>query len=325
LPALPRAWILSGFGRRFVAVRMGESVFKNVRLYCLEDPAAIDAEQVAQRLAGRSFLPCGPLQTASLGWQPPLDGRPGLIHGGSGCIALCARRQERLLPAAVVAEALSERVAEIEDQETREVGRAERRHLREEILLDMLPRAFTQSRQIRAYLDLMGGWFLVDAPGEKAADEVVTLLRETLDSFRVHPPRPARSPAFVMTQWVTAGELPAGLALGDACELRDARDERSLVRCSGLDLQAEEVAAHLRAGKEVVKLALSWREHLAFVLAEDLSLKRLKFADALLEDAGDGDNEDQAARYDAEFAIMTLAVRELLACLDQVFAMASGH
>lgn len=299
-------------------------MFKNARLYRLEDPSAIDAEEVESRLAKRSFLPCGPTQTTSLGWQPPLDGKPAFTHGGNGCIALCARRQERLLPAAVVAEALSERVTEIEDQEAREVGRVERRHLRDEILFEMLPRAFTQSRQVRAYLDLVGGWFLVDAPGEKAAEEVVILLRESLDSFRVHPPRPKRSPVFIMTQWVGTGELPAGLVLGDACELRDPKDERSLVRCSGLDLGADEIASHLRAGKEVVKLALIWREHLELMLAEDLSLKRLKFADALLEDAFDGDSEDLAARYDAELAIMTLQLRELVACLDQVFAMAGG-
>lgn len=297
-------------------------MFKNARLYRLEDPSAIDAEGLENRLAERRFRPCGPLETTTLGWYSPLGGQTeALVHAGNGCVALCARRQERLLPSAVVAEAVEERAAELEDREARSVGRKERKQLRDEVTLDMLPRAFTRSRQIRAYLDLVGGWMVVDAASEKAAEDLVGLLRETLGSFRVRPPRPEHSPTTLMTSWVTTGETPEGLDLGDECELRDPRDERSLVRCRGQDLGGEEISTHLRAGKEVVKLALQWREHLEFLLQEDLSLKRLRFADELIEEAVEMDVEDEAARFDAEFAIMALQLRELVGRLEKVFAM----
>jgi len=298
-------------------------VFKNVRLYRLEEASAIDADGLEQRLSARRFHPCGPLQVASLGWYPPLgEQTQALSHAGNGCIALCARRQERLLPAAVVGEALDERVTDLEEREARTVGRRERRQLREEVLLDMLPRAFTRSLRIHAYLDLVAGWMLVDAAGEKGTEELVGLLRETLGSFRVRPPRPKNPPTALMTRWVATGELPAGLMLGDVCELRDARNERALARCSGQDLGAEEIATHLRAGKEVVKLALQWREQLEFLLQEDLSLRRLRFAEALLEEARELDIENEAARFDAEFAIMVLQLRELIEQLDQLFELA---
>lgn len=297
-------------------------MFKNARLYHLEDPAAINAEDLESRLAERRFRPCGPLQIASLGWHPPLGGQTqGLVHAGNGCITLCARRQERLLPSAVVAEAMEERVEDIQEREGREVGRRERRNLREEVMLDMLPRAFTRSRQIRAYLDLVGGWMVVDAAGEKGAEELVEFLRETLGSFRVRPPRPRHAPIALMTRWVETGKAPGGFELGDACELRDPRDEKSLVRCSGQDLGTDECTTHLRAGKEVVKLAVRWREQLEFTLEEDLSLKRLRFAEALLEESMEPDAEDEAARFDAEFAIMALQLRALIEELDGLFEM----
>jgi len=297
-------------------------VFRNVRLYHLEEPFVIAVDDLDQRLPEHRFRPCGPLQTASLGWHPPLGEQTrALSHVGNGCIALCARRQERLLPAAVVGEALDERVTELEERETRVVGRRERRQLREEVVLDMLPRAFTRSRQIHAYLDPVAGWMVVDAASEKGAEELVGLLRETLGSFRVRPPRPRNAPVALMTRWVASGALPDGLELGDACELRDPRDERALVRCSGQDLGAEEIATHLRAGKEVGKLALHWREQLEFLLQEDLSLRRLRFADALLEGALEPDIEDEAARFDAEFAIMALQLRELIGYLEGIFEM----
>lgn len=297
-------------------------MFRNVRLYHLEEPFVIAVDDLDQRLPEHRFRPCGPLQTASLGWHPPLGEQTrALSHVGNGCIALCARRQERLLPAAVVGEALDERVTELEERETRVVGRRERRQLREEVVLDMLPRAFTRSRQIHAYLDPVAGWMVVDAASEKGAEELVGLLRETLGSFRVRPPRPRNAPVALMTRWVASGALPDGLELGDACELRDPRDERALVRCSGQDLGAEEIATHLRAGKEVGKLALHWREQLEFLLQEDLSLRRLRFADALLEGALEPDIEDEAARFDAEFAIMALQLRELIGYLEGIFEM----
>lgn len=298
-------------------------MFRNVRLYRLEKPSAIVADDLDQRLPERRFHPCSPLQTASLGWYPPPgEQAQALSHAGNGCIALCARRQERLLPSTVVVEALDERVAELEEREVRTVGRRERRQLREEVVLDMLPRAFTRSRQIHAYLDPVAGWMVVDAASEKGAEELVELLRETLGSFRVRPPRPRNAPVAFMTRWVASGALPDGLELGDACELRDPRDERALVRCSGQDLGGEEIAGHLRAGKEVIKLALHWREQLEFLLQEDLSLRRLRFADALLDEALEPDIEDEAARFDAEFAIMALQLRELIGYLEGIFEMA---
>jgi len=296
-------------------------LFKNLRLFKLDDPAVIHPDQIEEKLAQRRFRPCGPLETATMGWVAPLGEGGALSHVGGDCILVCARRQERILPATVVAETLDEKITEIEDREARTVGRKERRQLRDEVLLDLLPRAFTLSRRACAYLDRQSGWLLVDAASAKAAEDLVDLLRETLGSLPVHPPRPPQPPELLMTQWVTVGDLPMGLTLGDECELRDASDEKAVVRCRGHDLGCEEIATHLRSGKQVTKLALDWREGLTFILQEDLSLKRLRFADDLLEEGLDGDLEDEEARLDAEFILMTGEIRGLLACLEQAFAL----
>jgi recombination associated protein RdgC len=298
-------------------------VFKNARLYKLDETAQIDLQGLDELLAQRLFRPCGPVEVASLGWHPPMsESAEGLSHAAGGCVLLSARRQERILPSSVVAEALEERVADLEARESRDVGRAERRRLREEVVIDLLPRAFTRSRQIHAYLDTVTGWLVVDAASEKASDELVGLLRESLGTLPVRPPRPPRSPVELMTSWVSDRESPEGLSLGDECELRDARDERSVVRCRGQDLAGEEISTHLQSGKQVVKLGLDWQDRLNFLLQEDLSLKRLRFADELVEEVQDV--EDEAARLDAEFAIMSLELRALIARLDELFEMSRG-
>jgi recombination associated protein RdgC len=123
-----------------------------------------------------------------------------------------------------------------------------------------------------------------------------------------------------MTAWLLEGGAPAGFVPADACELRDQEDSGSVIRCKGQDLGSEEILSHLRAGMQVVKLALDWEERLGFVLADDLSLKRLRVADELIDEVEDGD--DAAARLDAEFALMALQLRELIAALDAIFVMA---
>ena len=297
-------------------------MFKNARLYKLDDVSAINPDEFEERLAERRFRPCGPLETATLGWAPPLGDRTrALAHAANGCLLMCARRQERLLPSSVVGEMLDERVAEIEERESRDVGRKERRQLREDVLVQMLPRAFTRSRRVLSFIDLNVGWLVVDSGNEKGAEESVGLLRETLGSLPAQPARPERPADILMTNWVTDGAAPEGLVLGDECELRDRRDEHSVVRCRGQDLSGEEIATHLRAGKQVVKLALDWRERLAFILQEDLSLKRLRFADALLDEAVDPELEDEVARLDAEFVIMTHELRGLLDGLSSLFGL----
>ena len=301
-------------------------MFKNVRFFRLEGPLDLDAETLEGRLATRRFRPCGPLETATLGWCAPTgDDHAALVHGVNGCLLLGVRRQERLLPSTVVAEALEERVAEIEGAEVRSVGRAERRRLREQVLAEMLPRAFLRSRRVYAYLDTVAGWLVVDAASDKGAEEVVSLLREMLGSLPATPPRPNRPVAELLTQWVEGGGPPAGFTLGQDCELRDPKDSQSVVRCRGQDLAGEEIQTHLRAGKQVVKLALEWDEHLSLLLQDDLSLKRLRLADSLLENAGDGDIEDPAARLDAEFALTALELRGLLDQLQGIFDLGTAE
>ncbi|WP_295393400.1 recombination-associated protein RdgC [uncultured Thiodictyon sp.] len=295
-------------------------MFKNARMYRLGTPFVLPAADLEEALGTRRFRPCGPVEVATLGWSAPLgDETSGLVHGVGGCLLLCLRKQERLLPSAAVAEAVDERIAEIETSEARDVGRSERRSLREQIVTEMLPRAFTRSRRTLFYIDTESGWLVVDAASEKTAEEAISLLRVTLETLPAKPTTPRQAPAGILTAWLLAGDAPADFVPADACELRDAEDSGSVIRCKGQDLSSDEILNHLRAGKQVVKLALDWDERLSFVLADDLSLKRLKVGDALLDEIDEQD--DPAARLDAEFALMALQLRELFVRLDTVFGL----
>ncbi len=303
-------------------LQRGQSVFKNAKVFRLSAPFEWDQSLLHERLSAHRFRPCGPLEVATMGWTPPLgSGTEVLAHAVNGCLLVAARRQERLLPASVVAEAVAERVAEIEQEEIREVSRRERTALREALLSQMLPQAFTRSRVVRAYIDPANGWAVVDAASDKVAEDILSLLRESLDSFPVKPLEPAVPVSERLSAWVASGSPGQGFDLEDQCELRDPSDSRSVVRCRGMDLTVPEVKAHLDSGKRVVALGLTWGEHLSLVLDEGLGLKRLRFADELIDSAAEDVGEDEALRMQAELTIMTDQLRSLLTGLTAEFAL----
>ncbi len=292
--------------------------FKNLVLYRLPGLPELSPEALGEALAAEAFRPCGGLEPFSQGFSPPL-GRLGsaLVHHANGCTLFCVRREERLLPPAVVREEVDERVARIESAEGRDVRAKERRRLRDEVTFELMPRAFTRSTHTFAYLAHRDGWLVVDAASEKKAEDLLVLLGHALQGLTVEPFEAQRSPAATMTRWLDGERLPAGFRLGDQCELRDPAQEGALVRCQRQDLTAAEVRAHLRAGKVAQQVALGFDERVSFVLAADLTLKRLRFeAVEELDDAAG----DPLARFDADFAFMTAELARLLEALARVFA-----
>ena len=86
--------------------------FRNLQLFRLSQSLDSDPEALAGRLAGERFVPCGSMDLASSGWVPPL-GRHGqqLVHAAGGCIMLCLRTEEKIIPPGVVRQLLEDKVA----------------------------------------------------------------------------------------------------------------------------------------------------------------------------------------------------------------------
>ena len=131
--------------------------FKNLQIYRFTKPFELDAETLGQQLGEQAFVPCGNQELERSGWVPPL-GRHGseYVHATNGYLMICAKRQEKLLPAAVINEALEEKAVEIEAREARQMPRKERRALREEVYFSLLPQALARSSLQFAYMNIAG-------------------------------------------------------------------------------------------------------------------------------------------------------------------------
>ncbi len=293
--------------------------FKNLRIYRLTKPFEFSPEELHERLSEKTSRPCAGLEPSTYGWSAPLGRKSEqLTHAANGYIMLCSRKEEKVLPAAVVREFLAEKVAHIEEEQARTVRRNEKEELRQEILVDLLPKAFSKSSRTYAYIDPKASWLVVDAASATKAEELVSLLRETLGTLPAIPATVLSAPASILTNWLNGLNVPANYVIEDQCELRDPNAEGAVIRCTKQDLLSDEIQVHLKAGKQATKLAIEWNEHLTCVLCDDLSIKRLRFMDILQEASAD-EGIDEASRFDADFALMALELSRFIPSMIDAF------
>ncbi|MDF1765378.1 MAG: recombination-associated protein RdgC [Gammaproteobacteria bacterium] len=295
--------------------------FKNLRFYTFAKPLVQTFDEVETALADKVFEPCGSMEKARLGWISPL-GREGemLTHVQGQYLMLCCQKQERLLPASVVNEATDEKVAELEERQGRQIYRKEKRQIRDDVFVTLLPRAFTRNTQTFAYISLADNLLVVNSSSAPKAEELITLLRDTLGSLPVEIPATNRAPADVMTRWLREQHGSDNFVIDEECELFNPIDGGNVVRCKGQDLFSEEIQAHLGAGKQVKSLGVTWNSSVSCVLGEDLSIKRLKFV-GMNEERDNGEAESAAEKFDQEFAVMTLQLTDFF---DNFFAAFGG-
>jgi recombination associated protein RdgC len=273
--------------------------------------------------APNDFKPCGGQDQSSFGWVPPI-GEQGeeYVHACNGYLMICGQRQERVLPAAVVNEALAEKVRELQQGEGRPVGRKERMDIKEELVFELLPRAFTRSQRQFAYIAPQQGLLVIDAASANKADALQSFLRETLGSLPVIPLIAKNLPQHVMTAALKGEQSLEGFELGHECELRSKLDENAVIRCKYQDLAADEIGNHIDAGMFVTKLGLQWREGIECLVDDKLAVKRLKFADRIVEKSEETHADTAAEQFDADFAVMSL---ELSSFIDELLAAFGGE
>jgi recombination associated protein RdgC len=176
-------------------------------------------------------------------------------------------------------------------------------------------------RRTSAYFDNTSGWFVVDSASRGVAEGFVTQIREACGSFPAVPMVPEESPRILMTDWVVSGKLPPGFVLGDEIELRDPAEAGAVVRCRRQDLETDEVREHLKTGKQVFALALTFDDRIGLVLGEDLTIRKLKFLDVVLDELGETERDSAVAELDAQTALMCLELDRLLKKLAEIFGI----
>lgn len=288
--------------------------YKQLSAFWLSNPPS--AALLEPALLTAPHTPPAGLDWFAEGFVPPTSFSGDLVFNTGGKLGFALKREEKVLPAAVIREQVQKRVDKIEREEARTVGRKEKQELKQQITDDLLPKALTRSSRTHAVI--AGNWLLVDTASAAKAEKLLTCLHQALGGLDAKLPRTKESPRSLMTRWLLAGEAGGSFDLGSNAVLIGG-DNAPRVKIDRSDLTREDIVRHVKNGLDVWEMGLVWRDRLYFTLTADFALKRINYLDVLTQEAEVGDDAASLA-----YATQTLMAAALTEVLDELAELAGG-
>ena len=295
--------------------------FKSASIFRFLTKCKLEPESLEESLQSQAFKKVNSRQLASYGWVPPMGNESEqLVHATSGFMLLKARREERILPSSVVAEHMAERIQALEEKLDRKIRGKEKLDIRENVVMELTPQAFTRSSYEQVLIMPEQGLLVVDNVSDKKVDQCTTLLRESVDKLPIKPVETDVSQSALFTRWLKGTrKVPKDLVLGDECVLQDNDEIAGYIRCNKQDLTSDEIKALSTTGKQVTRMALESQETLSFVLDEEFGFHKIKFTDTAPDDGSDVADLDPRAVFDTNVTLMALEFSTLFPAMIEVF------
>lgn len=292
--------------------------FKQVQVFQLTQSLHFNAEQFMTRLEPLLFQPAAPSMASSMGWVPSVDedGAP-LVRMLNGHVMLCLQIEEKVLPATVIRYELEQKIKEIQVAENRKVRPKEKLDLRDDIILTLLPRAFSKFTKIYGYIDTKNQWLVLGTTNPKKTENFLSMLKKSITEYI--KPFELKRLAPIITYWLQNKNYPTNFSIEKSCVMQDATQKTRVIRAQQQDLFAGGIQALLKDGCEIRQLALCWQDHLEFNLLDDFTIRSLKFQDEVKEQAQELEAETKQQQFDADFLIMSEALSGLLKELLEQF------
>jgi len=249
----------------------------NVTAYELED-LNIDLDnlsKISDELMKLKFKPAGQLEYSSCGWVE-IEG--SYITKVGSLLLLQLKIQEKILPPSSISTILSEKIEEIEKTTGEKVGKKAKKALKDEVIIDSLPKALPRNNYIIGVIDVEREYLLVDTGNIKQAELFVSLLRAALGSLNATPIYNNEENLFShFKDWLLdCDNMPEDLTIGDNCKL-GADEEMVIFKCC--QLNTSEVLAHIELGLIPVELTVNYKNIVSLTINKLLQFKSIRFND----------------------------------------------
>jgi recombination associated protein RdgC len=291
-------------------------MFRNLRFYRVTSPWPESEEALSEILSNNAFTPCNKYSERSGGWEAlGKNENDPLCRRLNGADLLQLRTQSRVLPAAAIKEELEVRLDEFRARMKLEPNRAETRRLKEETRDQLLPKALVKSERNRACFIHSESLLVIDVGTITKAEWVIDQLRESFEQFYCTPLTFNNSPADLLSG-IFMGDSPLGFSLGRECRMQDVMDSKSVATWRDFELTDHAIRQHVVDGMRLTHLGLNFDEVMSCVMDHDGIISKLKFIEGDAVD--DWGSEDPLAKLDADFVLLTGAVRRLVEDLKKL-------
>ena len=280
--------------------------FKNAIIYQLNNDNLLDKQTIENAVKSASFSPCGNLDSTKMGWVSPYsdNNQDDFIIDMQGHLLLRIKKETKILPAPVIKQALNDKIDKQERTLSRKLSKNEKATLKDEVMIDLMPRAFSKYNYYWLWIDTQNKRIIVDCSSFKLAEDILAILRKELGALALTPLSIEKPLEKIMTTWVKEKLSFPPFILGDEAELKDPLEGNGIISCKNQDITSDEMLVHLDLGKWVTKLKIIDERGINFIIHPDLTLKRIKFDSVILDENEDIGSDEFDKRLEADFYIM---------------------
>lgn len=256
-------------------------LIKSAIVYKAQIP--VDAATLHNHLSERAFQPPLQLQARSAGFVPPTEGDRLVAEFGGG-LAFSVRVDDKVVPGSTWKSRTEERVAEIQKETGRKVGRKQRREIKDQVYTVLLAQALTKTTAvIPCFYESVSGFLIVATTSKKLADLCVSQLVHAVGSVKtetIHVSDVKHGLTTRLQKWLDSegdDEVFAGFHPCDEAALVQEKRKVS-VRMTSLQAARAGLEEALLSGFSVTSLGFALAD-MEFRLTSDFHLKGISFVE----------------------------------------------
>lgn len=282
-------------------------LFKSAITY-LAGSVRLDPNLLAQHVS----IGCLPTERRTIGFVAPLATVPDVLIRKVGKFELFSVRiEEKILPPSVIESETQKAIIDIQEKESRAVGRKERREVKERVILELLPKSFVKQRVI--YGARSDKYLIINSATTSDAETVLELLRKAHGALPLKLMRTLVSIKSALSKWLIddlAGELPEA-TLDDHMVFEKPEQGKPSVIFKKTSVTPQEAHGLLEKGFNLSRVGMTLRDHVSFLLDNEFKLRKIVLLDILKEKA-EIQSETYEERFDEENLLILSQIEEIV-------------